>query len=99
MFAPGTVLLHDTLDPRGNNLLFAAPRDILVAHDADEALTALARLEAAGDRGLWAAGYLAYELGFLFEERLAGRLPKRSATPLLWLGLYDAPRQLGAIEV
>ena len=27
MFAPGTVLLHDTLDPQGDNLLFAAPRD------------------------------------------------------------------------
>jgi para-aminobenzoate synthetase/4-amino-4-deoxychorismate lyase len=44
MFAPGTVLLHDTLDPQGENLLFTAPREIIVAHDAADARRALARL-------------------------------------------------------
>ncbi|MEO8686220.1 MAG: aminodeoxychorismate synthase component I, partial [Devosia sp.] len=43
--------------------------------------------------------YLAYELGFLFEERLLPRLPAHSDTPLLWMGLYDTPRQLTAAEV
>ena len=71
MLTPGTVLLHDTLDPAGENLLFTAPRQTLVAHTADEARAALARLQAAQAEGLHAAGYLAYELGFLFEERLA----------------------------
>lgn len=98
MFASGTVLLHDTLDPSGENLLFTAPRDLLIAHDAATARAALARLEIAGNQGLWAAGFLAYELGFVFEERLAGRLPERSDTPLLWLGLYDAPQRLTADE-
>jgi para-aminobenzoate synthetase/4-amino-4-deoxychorismate lyase len=96
MFAPGTVLLHDTLNPHGENLLFAAPRDILVAHDAGEARAALAQLEAARDRGMWAAGFLAYELGFAFEERLHRLLATSSQTPLLWLGLYDAPQRLTA---
>ena len=45
------------------------------------------------------AGYLAYELGFLFEERLASLLPERSATPLLWFGLYDAPQRPNPAEV
>ena len=63
MFAPGTVLLHDTLHPAGENLLFSAPREVLVAHDAASARTALAQLEAAGKSGLHAAGFLAYELG------------------------------------
>jgi para-aminobenzoate synthetase/4-amino-4-deoxychorismate lyase len=99
MFAPGTVLLHDTLDPRGENLLFTAPGEIIVAHDAADARRALARLETATAQGLHAAGYLAYELGFIFEERLADRLPQASATPLLWLGLYDAPQMLSAQEV
>jgi para-aminobenzoate synthetase/4-amino-4-deoxychorismate lyase len=99
MLTAGTVLLHDTLDPAGRNLLFAAPREILVAHSADGARAALDRLETARTEGLWAAGYLAYELGFLFEERLALRLPARSDTPLLWMGLYDAPRRLSAAEV
>ncbi|KKB13616.1 hypothetical protein VE25_01065 [Devosia geojensis] len=94
MVRPGTVLLHDTRSPQGRSLLFAGPREILVAHTAAEAREALVRLEAAGRQGLWAAGYLAYELGFLFEERLAHPLPERTKTPLLWLGLYDAPRAL-----
>ena len=99
MFAPGTVLLHDTLDPSGENLLFSAPREVLVAHDAASAREALAHLEAAGQRGQHAAGFLAYELGFVFEERLLGSLPPPGPTPLLWLGLYDAPERLTAAEV
>jgi para-aminobenzoate synthetase / 4-amino-4-deoxychorismate lyase len=98
MLTPGTVLLHDTLDPAGENLLFTAPRAILVAHTAEEARLALAQLETAEAQGLYAAGYLAYELGYLFEERLLARLPGRTATPLLWMGLYDAPMRLTADE-
>lgn len=93
MFAPSTVLLHDNLAPQGQNLLFTAPREVLVAHDSAAARAALHRLTAAAGEGLWAAGYLAYELGFLFEERLASRLPEYSDTPLLWFGLYDSPRR------
>ncbi|UYN98805.1 MAG: aminodeoxychorismate synthase component I [Devosia sp.] len=96
MVSPGTVLLHDNLTPKGQNLLFARPRELIVAHDAAGARKGLARLEAAGREGLWAAGYLAYELGFLFEERLAHRLQQPSQTPLIWFGLFDAPQQLDA---
>ena len=99
MFAPGTVLLHDTLHPTGENLLFSAPREVLVAYDAGGVRDALARLDGAGKDGLHAAGFLAYELGFVFEERLLGSLPLPSMTPLLWLGLYDAPERLTATEV
>ncbi len=99
MFAPGTVLLHDTLDPSGDNLLFSAPRAVLVAHDAEGVRAALVQLEAAGQAGLHAAGFLSYELGFVFEERLLDRLPPPGPTPLLWLGLYDAPERLTALEV
>jgi len=98
MIRPGTVLLHDTLNPQGRNLLFEDPRETLAAYTAHEAWSALARLESARAEGLWAAGYLAYELGFLFEERLMPYLPERRETPLLWLGLYPAPRQLSRSE-
>lgn len=91
MITPGTVLLHDNLDPAGKSYLFTAPVEILVAHTAEEARAALRRIERAGADGLWAAGYLAYELGYLFEERLERLLPERSETPLLWFGLYRAP--------
>ena len=96
MFAPGSILLHDTLDPQGLNLLFTAPRRVLLAHDAQGVRSALAELEAAQTQGLWAAGYIAYEAGLVFEDRLTGRLPATSPTPLLWFGLYEAPQRLGA---
>ena len=99
MFAPGSVLLHDTLAPAGENLLFTGPRDILVAHDAAGVAAALQQLEEARGAGLHAAGFLAYELGFVFEERLARLLPPPGPAPLLWLGLYDAPERLTAAEV
>ncbi|KKC31598.1 aminodeoxychorismate synthase component I [Devosia psychrophila] len=97
MFTPGTVLLHDTLDPHGENLWFTAPRQQLVARNRAEIKTALRQLEAANAAGLHAAGYLAYEAGFAFEERLAPYLPDDA--PLLWLGLYEAPERLTAAEV
>jgi para-aminobenzoate synthetase/4-amino-4-deoxychorismate lyase len=99
MITSGTVLLHDNLNAHGQNLLFAHPREVLVAHDAEGARAALARLAAAGRDGLWAAGYLAYELGFLFEERLLPLLPERSETPLLWFGLYDPPLRPSGADV
>ncbi|WP_317185873.1 aminodeoxychorismate synthase component I [Devosia sp. BK] len=89
---PGTVLLHDNLDLQGQSFLFADPKEVLVAYDAATAHAALARLEKALTEGLWAAGYFAYELGFLFEERLAKHLTERTETPLLWFGLYDSPQ-------
>ncbi|KQT48337.1 hypothetical protein ASG47_08270 [Devosia sp. Leaf420] len=97
MFTPGTVLLHNNLDPQGQSFLFADPKEVLVAYDAATAHDALARLEEARGKGLWAAGYFAYELGFLFEERLAKHLPERTETPLLWFGLYDSPRDFAGL--
>ncbi|MGV3574428.1 MAG: aminodeoxychorismate synthase component I [Devosia sp.] len=92
MFSSGTVLLHDNLNPHGQSHLFTDPKEVLVAYDIEAARAALKRIAAAGEDGLWAAGYFAYELGFLFEERLTKLLPARSDTPLLWFGLYDASK-------
>ncbi|MGV8853394.1 MAG: aminodeoxychorismate synthase component I [Devosia sp.] len=99
MFTPGSVLLHDSTASDGENLLFADPSSVLQAHDAAGLRTALSQLEAAQKEGLWAAGYLTYEAGLAFEERLAQRLPAASPAPLLWFGLYDAPRRLSGAAV
>lgn len=99
MFSTGTILLHDNLNAAGQSLLFSAPRETLVAYDAASARTALERLASAASEGLWAAGYLAYELGFLFEERLQQFLPERTKTPLLWFGLYESPQRPSAPEI
>lgn len=97
MFSSGTVLLHDNLSPHGQSRLFSEPKEVFCAYDAQTAREALKRIVAAGKEGLWAAGYFAYELGFLFEERLEKHLPERSKTPLLWFGLYDAPKPFAGL--
>lgn len=97
MFSSGTVLLHDNLSPHGQSHLFSEPKEVLVAYDAETARTALIRIAEARKEGFWAAGYFAYELGFLFEERLAKYLPERSETPLLWFGLYDGPKPFAGL--
>lgn len=99
MVAPGTVLLHDNLSPEGRSLLFADPRHVLTAADPGAALALIGEAEEALAGGRHVAGYFAYELGLCFEERLAGLLPAASARPLLWLGVYDAPRELTRREV
>lgn len=97
MFSSGTVLLHDNLNPNGQSHLFVDPKEVLVAYDSQTARAALKRIAEAGKDGLWAAGYFAYELGFLFEERLEKHLPRASNTPLLWFGLYDGPRPFAGL--
>ena len=88
------VLLDNSLDKRGLKLLFDEPREIVVAREPAEVASALARIEAALAEGKHAAGYFSYELGLLIEPRLAHRLPKERALPLLWFVIVDAPQRL-----
>ncbi|HTJ56575.1 MAG TPA: aminodeoxychorismate synthase component I [Devosiaceae bacterium] len=98
MIAPGSIFLHDALAPDGESLLFTSPIEELTAFTPAEALAALDRIETARAEGYWIAGYFAYELGLLFEERLRPLLQQRPEHPLLWLGLYRAPRRLTVSE-
>lgn len=96
MIAPGTLLLHDALTPNGESLLFTEPSEVLTAFSPAEVLAALDRIEAARIAGCWTAGYLRYELGYLFEDRLRPLFPAQPERPLLWFGLYAPPRKLTA---
>jgi len=78
----------------GQALLFADPQEIVEAREPSGIDDAFARIEAGLARGLHAAGFLSYELGYAFEPRLAGRMPARSSLPLLWFGLFEAPRSV-----
>ncbi len=95
-FAPGTVLLLDLLKQR-SALLFQAPDEVITCSRLEEVQGCLERLEAAQADGRHAAGYLAYELGFAFEEKLRQRF-HQTEEPLLWFGLYGAPEELGLDE-
>ena len=98
------VLLDDARAGEGaaDALLYEAPRKLFVAHRPDEVEAVLAAAEAARvSEGGALAGYLAYEAGLALEPRLAGIATARSgaAGPLVWLGLFDAPRRIAAADV
>jgi len=83
------VLFRD--DKRGRSTVFAQPLEIVVARRAEDILPALARLEQARQAGLWLAGYLSYEAGFVFEEKLRPLIVENRDTPLIAMGIFGRP--------
>lgn len=92
------VLLEDR-SGTGQALLFADPVEIVEARELSGIASAFARIEAGLARGLHAAGFLSYELGYAFEPRLAGQLPSQRNLPLLWFGLFEAPLSIAPAEL
>ncbi|QDG74551.1 aminodeoxychorismate synthase component I [Labrenzia sp. PHM005] len=92
----GSVLLLDVLKRR-TALLFDAPKEIVTCTRLKDVEAALLRLEAAQKTGLYAAGFLAYELGFAFEEKLRSRF-EETGEPLMWFGLYERAQELSLSE-
>lgn len=88
------VLLEDRLAPEQPALLFRDPASIVRCDNPQDLDKALDRVQAGLDRGLHAAGLLSYELGHALEPRLASIAHDRSKTPLLWFGLFEAPRRV-----
>ncbi|WP_332686609.1 aminodeoxychorismate synthase component I [Bosea sp. (in: a-proteobacteria)] len=91
---PPFVLLEDRSAGAGPALLFAEPVALVQAQSLAEVPAALARIEAGLAAGLHAAGFLSYELGYAFEPRLQALMPEGRSLPLLWIGLFGAPRAL-----
>ncbi|MCF6221580.1 MAG: aminodeoxychorismate synthase component I [Robiginitomaculum sp.] len=73
----------------GRRRLYQNPREIITAHMPGEVEEALARMEACRADGLYLAGYCAYELGYIFEDKLRGLLPENRDDPLLQFGVFD----------
>lgn len=88
-------------DLTGENVFFSGPRSILTAWSPDEVEPVFEALQDARHEGLWSAGYLAYEAGYVLEPALARRLEQRPAsnrqTPLMSFGLFDAPQPPEAV--
>jgi para-aminobenzoate synthetase/4-amino-4-deoxychorismate lyase len=97
---PGVyVLLDDNTGLGGPSALYTEPVEIVRADEPADVPAALARLEGAAARGLHAAGYFGYELGYALEPRLAGLMPAKRTVPLLWFGLFPAPRLMAGADV
>ena len=90
------VLLEDRLGAEREAMLYVDPIEIVSCERAEDVADALARIEAGLARGLHAAGFASYELGYVLNERLAASLPAGRALPLLWFGLFPAPERIAA---
>jgi para-aminobenzoate synthetase/4-amino-4-deoxychorismate lyase len=73
----------------GRSFRFREPRGVVTAWAVDDVLPALARVEAAVDAGLHAAGFVAYEAAPAFDSALATH-PPREGLPLLRFALFAA---------
>lgn len=78
--------------------LYATPLEVLQCHRAEDVADTLAQIDRALAKGLHVAGYLAYELGYLLEPKLASRLPSDLHGPLIWMGVFSTARTLTASE-
>ncbi len=81
------VFFEDQLE--GRRRLYQNPHEVITAHTPDDVEDALARMEACRAQGLYLAGYCAYELGYIFEDKLRGLLPENRDDPLLQFGVFD----------
>ncbi len=84
-----SVLLDDATPGCERLTRFAGFSGAVRADAPGEVPQAFAAIARALERGLHAAGYFSYELGYLLEPRLRPLLPARRSVPLLWFGLFE----------
>jgi para-aminobenzoate synthetase/4-amino-4-deoxychorismate lyase len=73
-------------------LCFAHPQQLVVATTLDEVRPALNVVQQACERGLYAAGFVAYEAAPAFDRALVVRGGGETTLPLVWFGLFAAPQ-------
>ncbi|KOF18162.1 aminodeoxychorismate synthase [Ensifer adhaerens] len=83
------VLFRD--DSENRTTVFAEPERVVTARTKAEFRHGLAELERAHQAGKWIAGFMAYEAGHLFEEKLSPFAEEGRETPLMSFGIFDAP--------
>jgi para-aminobenzoate synthetase/4-amino-4-deoxychorismate lyase len=88
------VLLEDRLSAPAVARLYHAPVEVIRCDAGEDVEAALRRIEAGLARGLHAAGYFSYELGYALQERLIASIPDGSALPLIWIGLFGEPETI-----
>ncbi len=95
----GFVLLDNSTRLDAVSTLFEHPTEIIRADRPDQVAGALGAIRHGLHSGLHAAGFFAYELGYILEPRLAELLPEVRSVPLLWVGLYRQPRHMSSADV
>ena len=89
-----SVLIDDSLSAQARSYMFEGPTEIIEAFRPGDVPAALADMERRLAQGAHLAGFFAYELGYVLEPRLTALLPEKRDVPLLWFGVFDAPKSL-----
>ncbi|GAA6212589.1 aminodeoxychorismate synthase component I [Hyphomicrobiales bacterium 4NK60-0047b] len=87
------VLLENSLDQSEGGHLFQDPHEIITAYSLSEIASAFDKISNALKQGHYVAGFMTYELGLAFEDKLHHQLSKKienqaEAQPLLWFGVF-----------
>ena len=103
MTATPFILLDDSLTATapgaaGGTLLFERPERVVAAYRPSEVEAGLDAIIEGLERGLHAAGFFAYELGYCLEPKLNELLPADRKQPLFWIGLFREPRRFNDAE-
>ncbi|MCP5364358.1 MAG: aminodeoxychorismate synthase component I [Hyphomicrobiales bacterium] len=95
---PVIILLDDDERQDGSCLLLERPKAIIECHHPQDVEASLEAVNDALHQGFYAAGFFAYELGYVLEPSLARLCPARRQQPLIWLGIFDRLCHLSADE-
>ncbi|WP_374831933.1 aminodeoxychorismate synthase component I [Paenochrobactrum pullorum] len=89
MINDAVILFAD--EKKGREMSFAAPLYIIEANEPHAFEAAFQACQQAHDDGLWLAGFLSYEAGYLLEPQLRKSLPEGRKAPLLSFGVFEKP--------
>jgi para-aminobenzoate synthetase / 4-amino-4-deoxychorismate lyase len=68
--------------------LFTSPLNIIACYNSKLLKPSIEKIEAVLKKGYFAAGFISYEAGIVFEKTFA---PRKFDFPLLWFGVFEKP--------
>lgn len=83
------ILFRDEI--AGTSLLFQDPVEILSADTPEQLFEVFDKIEEYQARSRWIAGYMSYEAGFCFEEKLTRQIPQQRRANLARFGIFEGP--------
>jgi para-aminobenzoate synthetase / 4-amino-4-deoxychorismate lyase len=96
-------ILLDDARPEGASAarLYRGAKEVIVASRAAEVAPALERIDALRKQGFDLVGYMAYEAGLAFEDRLGPLADARTGAmgPLVWFGAFEGYETIAAEAV
>jgi len=92
-------LLFDDAKMQAEARVYTDPVRILSCCEPEKVTETLNQIEDAIKEGFHVAGYLAYELGYLLEDKLAPLRPVNLHQPLIWMGVFKTPAKLSNTEI